>query len=170
MTPAIASGCSDCSSRARMPPTNIDASPCTWRIRASSLEPAWPDGAVDAVAAAGPSGPATRAKSFSPRLVRRSSSAVVTGFVGTSRVCPRSVHRMLRWESWSGLTTARPAQVLSPASTAEVVDAVVAARDHGLTVKMVGSGHSFTDIARDRRPAAAPGPARRGASASTVTR
>ena len=55
---------------------------------------------------------------------------------------------MLRWESWSGLTTARPAQVLSPASTAEVVDAVVAARDHGLTVKMVGSGHSFTDIAR----------------------
>jgi L-gulonolactone oxidase len=55
---------------------------------------------------------------------------------------------MLRWESWSGLTTARPAQVLSPASTAEVVDAVVAARTHGLTVKMVGSGHSFTDIAR----------------------
>ena len=38
--------------------------------------------------------------------------------------------------------------MLSPASTAEVVDAVVAARDHGLTVKMVGSGHSFTDIAR----------------------
>ena len=55
---------------------------------------------------------------------------------------------MLRWESWSGLTTARPAQVLSPSSTAEVVDAVVAARRHGLTVKMVGSGHSFTDIAR----------------------
>ena len=55
---------------------------------------------------------------------------------------------MLRWESWSGLTTARPAQVMSPASTAEVVDAVVAARTHGLTVKMVGSGHSFTDIAR----------------------
>jgi L-gulonolactone oxidase len=55
---------------------------------------------------------------------------------------------MLRWESWSGLTAARPTQVLSPASTAEVVDAVVAARTHGLTVKMVGSGHSFTDIAR----------------------
>jgi FAD-linked oxidoreductase len=55
---------------------------------------------------------------------------------------------MLRWESWSGLTTARPAQVLSPGSTAEVVDAVVAGRAHGLTVKMVGSGHSFTDIAR----------------------
>ena len=54
---------------------------------------------------------------------------------------------MQRWESWSGLETAQPAQVLTPASPAEVVDAVVAARAHGLTVKMVGSGHSFTGIA-----------------------
>ncbi|HET9761637.1 MAG TPA: FAD-binding protein, partial [Nocardioidaceae bacterium] len=53
---------------------------------------------------------------------------------------------MQRWESWSGLETAQPAQVLTPASPAEVVDAVVAARAHGLTVKMVGSGHSFTGI------------------------
>jgi L-gulonolactone oxidase len=37
--------------------------------------------------------------------------------------------------------------VLSPASTSEVVDAVVAARRNSLGVKMVGSGHSFTDIA-----------------------
>ena len=29
ITPAIASGCRDCSSSARIPPTNIDASPCT---------------------------------------------------------------------------------------------------------------------------------------------
>ncbi|MEO5711803.1 MAG: D-arabinono-1,4-lactone oxidase [Nocardioidaceae bacterium] len=54
---------------------------------------------------------------------------------------------MLRWESWSGLATARPAQELSPADVSEVVDAVVAARRSGLRVKMVGSGHSFTDIA-----------------------
>jgi len=54
---------------------------------------------------------------------------------------------MQRWESWSGLETAQPAQVLTPTSPAEVVDAVVAARTHGLTVKMVGSGHSFTGIA-----------------------
>ena len=54
---------------------------------------------------------------------------------------------MLRWESWSGLSTAQPAQVMTPASVAEVADAVVAARASGLRVKMVGSGHSFTDIA-----------------------
>jgi FAD-linked oxidoreductase len=55
---------------------------------------------------------------------------------------------MLRsWQNWSGLATAHPAQVMTPTSPAEVVDAVVAARTHGLTVKMVGTGHSFTDIA-----------------------
>ena len=54
---------------------------------------------------------------------------------------------MLSWESWSGLERAHPAQVMSPTGTADVVDAVVAARTHGLTVKMVGSGHSFTGIA-----------------------
>jgi FAD-linked oxidoreductase len=54
---------------------------------------------------------------------------------------------MLRWDSWSGLTTARPAQELTPLNAAEVADAVVAARGSGLGVKMVGSGHSFTDIA-----------------------
>jgi L-gulonolactone oxidase len=54
---------------------------------------------------------------------------------------------MLRWESWSGLATARPAQELWPADVSEVSDAVVAARRAGLRLKMVGSGHSFTDIA-----------------------
>ena len=54
---------------------------------------------------------------------------------------------MLRWESWSGLESAHPVRVTAPASPAEVVDAVVAARAEGLTVKMVGSGHSFTGIA-----------------------
>jgi FAD-linked oxidoreductase len=54
---------------------------------------------------------------------------------------------MLRWETWSGLSTARPAQMLTPSSVSEVADAVVAARRRGLRVKMVGSGHSFTDIA-----------------------
>jgi len=51
------------------------------------------------------------------------------------------------WRSWSGLTTAVPTQQLTPADAGEVADAVVAARAHGLRVKMVGSGHSFTDIA-----------------------
>jgi L-gulonolactone oxidase len=51
------------------------------------------------------------------------------------------------WRSWSGLATARPTQVLAPADVDDVADAVVAARAHGLTVRMVGSGHSFTDVA-----------------------
>jgi L-gulonolactone oxidase len=51
------------------------------------------------------------------------------------------------WRSWSGLATAHPVSVLTPRDVGEVVDAVVAARGQGLTVKMVGSGHSFTDIA-----------------------
>jgi FAD-linked oxidoreductase len=51
------------------------------------------------------------------------------------------------WRSWSGLSTAHPAQVVTPADPAEVADAVVAGRANGLRVKMVGTGHSFTDIA-----------------------
>jgi FAD-linked oxidoreductase len=51
------------------------------------------------------------------------------------------------WRSWSGLATARPTLVLSPTSPDEVADAVVAARAQGIGVKMVGSGHSFPDIA-----------------------
>ncbi len=51
------------------------------------------------------------------------------------------------WRSWSGLTTCSPTQVVAPATPSEVVDAVIAARANGLRVKMVGSGHSFTDVA-----------------------
>jgi FAD-linked oxidoreductase len=51
------------------------------------------------------------------------------------------------WRNWSGLATAHPAQVLSPTSTEQVVDAVHAARHHGLHIRMVGTGHSFTDVA-----------------------
>ena len=51
------------------------------------------------------------------------------------------------WRSWSGLSTAHPAQVVTPADPTGVADAVVAGRANGLRVKMVGTGHSFTDIA-----------------------
>ena len=51
------------------------------------------------------------------------------------------------WRNWSGLASARPVRVLSPATAAEVSEAVVAAAHHQLTVKMPGTGHSFTDIA-----------------------
>src|SRR3954452_14733148 len=54
---------------------------------------------------------------------------------------------MATWTSWSGLSTAHPVQEASPHDAEEVVDAVVAARRQNLTVKMPGTGHSFTDIA-----------------------
>lgn len=54
---------------------------------------------------------------------------------------------MTIWTNWSGLATAHPAQVFTPRDAEEVSDAVVAARRQRLTVKMTGSGHSFTGIA-----------------------
>jgi FAD-linked oxidoreductase len=53
----------------------------------------------------------------------------------------------VQWQNWSGLESAEPRSVLTPASTEDVVEAVVAARESRETVKMVGTGHSFTGIA-----------------------
>ena len=53
----------------------------------------------------------------------------------------------MQWQNWSGLESAEPRNVLSPTSAEGVVAAVRAARDSGSTVKMVGTGHSFTGIA-----------------------
>ncbi|MCW2781309.1 MAG: L-gulono,4-lactone dehydrogenase [Marmoricola sp.] len=53
---------------------------------------------------------------------------------------------MSTWTNWSGLTTTHPTQVISPRDAGEVADAVVAAKHQHLTVKMVGTGHSFTAI------------------------
>jgi FAD-linked oxidoreductase len=53
----------------------------------------------------------------------------------------------VHWQNWAGLESAEPRTVGRPASVDDVVDAVLTARDDGSTVKMVGSGHSFTGIA-----------------------
>jgi L-gulonolactone oxidase len=53
----------------------------------------------------------------------------------------------MTWTNWAGNQTGHPAQEVSPHDAGEVVDAVVAARRQHLTVKMPGSGHSFTGIA-----------------------
>ncbi|HET9842937.1 MAG TPA: D-arabinono-1,4-lactone oxidase [Nocardioides sp.] len=53
----------------------------------------------------------------------------------------------MRWQNWSGLESAEPREVRSPATPDEVVAAVGSAREARSTVKMVGSGHSFTGIA-----------------------
>ncbi|QZY27849.1 D-arabinono-1,4-lactone oxidase [Nocardioides coralli] len=53
----------------------------------------------------------------------------------------------MEWRNWSGLATARPEIVLTPRTPADVESAVRDARGAGSTVKMVGTGHSFTAIA-----------------------
>ncbi|MCD4534880.1 FAD-binding protein [Nocardioides sp. cx-169] len=54
---------------------------------------------------------------------------------------------MTEWQNWSGLVTARPEREATPADVGSVVAAVERARAEGTTVKMVGTGHSFTAIA-----------------------
>ena len=53
----------------------------------------------------------------------------------------------MHWQNWSGLESTEPRSVSAPASPAAVVEAVVAAREERSTIKMVGTGHSFTGIA-----------------------
>jgi L-gulono-1,4-lactone dehydrogenase len=50
------------------------------------------------------------------------------------------------WRNWAGIESARPARVEEPADTAAIVAAVERARSEGTTLKMVGTGHSFTAI------------------------
>lgn len=51
------------------------------------------------------------------------------------------------WHTWAGLAVAHPRQVLAPRHIEDVVDAVRVARANGMRVRMVGAGHSFTDVA-----------------------
>ena len=51
------------------------------------------------------------------------------------------------WQNWSRAEGSTPAYRARPTSVDEVIAVVRAARDRGLTVKAVGAGHSFTDIA-----------------------
>lgn len=51
------------------------------------------------------------------------------------------------WRNWARIQRCTPALVRSPASTEELVEVVTQAARAGRSVKPVGSGHSFTDIA-----------------------
>ncbi len=53
----------------------------------------------------------------------------------------------MEWRNWSRLEAARPEEVYAPRDVQDVVTAVRAARERGTTVKMAGTGHSFTGIA-----------------------
>ncbi|WP_172386520.1 D-arabinono-1,4-lactone oxidase [Streptomyces sp. MNP-20] len=51
------------------------------------------------------------------------------------------------WRNWAGTVSAHPAREATPASVDELVAAVRGAAAEGLTVKPVGTGHSFTAAA-----------------------
>ncbi|GGV46662.1 FAD-linked oxidoreductase [Streptomyces longisporoflavus] len=51
------------------------------------------------------------------------------------------------WRNWAGNVTVRPAREVTPASVDELRDALRQAREDGLKVKPVGTGHSFTATA-----------------------
>ncbi|HEY6744085.1 MAG TPA: D-arabinono-1,4-lactone oxidase [Mycobacteriales bacterium] len=53
----------------------------------------------------------------------------------------------VEWRNWAGDQVARPVRVLTPADAGEVAAAVAGAARDGLTVRMAGSGHSFTGAA-----------------------
>ena len=51
------------------------------------------------------------------------------------------------WQNWAGTAVARPVRIATPGSAEAVAEAIRSARADGLIVRMVGSGHSFTDVA-----------------------
>src|SRR3954468_12894464 len=51
------------------------------------------------------------------------------------------------WRNWAGNQQVTPAQVVTPRSTEDVATAVRTAAETGLTVRMPGTGHSFTGAA-----------------------
>ncbi|WP_238327955.1 D-arabinono-1,4-lactone oxidase [Paenibacillus gorillae] len=58
-----------------------------------------------------------------------------------------AVIRSKPWTNWSGIVQATPREVLLPGTIDEVVEAVQLCRREGRTLRVVGSGHSFTPIA-----------------------
>jgi len=53
----------------------------------------------------------------------------------------------MNWQNWAGTASASPARRYWPRSTEEIADAVTSAARDGLTVRALGSGHSFTPAA-----------------------
>jgi L-gulono-1,4-lactone dehydrogenase len=51
------------------------------------------------------------------------------------------------WKNWAGDQRCAPAEIVRPTSEDELAQAVAQAAGRGVSVRAVGSGHSFTDIA-----------------------
>ncbi len=56
--------------------------------------------------------------------------------------------RMRHWSNWSGSVTCTPHQICMPRNVEEVVAIVRDAARAGQTVRVAGSGHSFTDLVK----------------------
>lgn len=59
----------------------------------------------------------------------------------------RRVVRGIDWSNWAGNESTRLARIATPRTEAEVVDEIARAAAHGLQVKAIGAGHSFTPVA-----------------------
>jgi L-gulono-1,4-lactone dehydrogenase len=59
----------------------------------------------------------------------------------------RSDSAAANWHNWAGNVTASPRRTAAPASAGEVAAEVRRAAENGLTIRMTGSGHSFTPTA-----------------------
>ncbi|WP_050993086.1 D-arabinono-1,4-lactone oxidase [Salinibacterium sp. PAMC 21357] len=64
-----------------------------------------------------------------------------------SPTAPTAIRPGTQWRNWGRSERARPEFLAQPTRVAEVVETINFARDHGLTVKAWGAGHSFTSIA-----------------------
>jgi L-gulono-1,4-lactone dehydrogenase len=60
---------------------------------------------------------------------------------------PAAAPPCAQWRNWARNVAARPRRVASPRTAAQVADEVSRAAADGLTVRMTGSGHSFTPVA-----------------------
>lgn len=60
---------------------------------------------------------------------------------------PDDTRPAVAWRNWAGDERCRPAAVETPGSIEEIAEAVVQATDHDHRVRVVGAGHSFSDIA-----------------------
>jgi L-gulono-1,4-lactone dehydrogenase len=54
---------------------------------------------------------------------------------------------MAEWRNWTGDQRCMPARIERPRDRGDLIETVKRAADQGLTVRAVGSGHSFTDAA-----------------------
>ncbi|MET9086026.1 D-arabinono-1,4-lactone oxidase [Streptomyces sp. NPDC004237] len=63
-----------------------------------------------------------------------------------SRTATTTATRTATWTNWAGDRTSHPTSVVRPRDEEEVVRAVRTATERALTVRAVGSGHSFSDL------------------------